>query len=78
MSLKKKIALSFIINAAIIAILAMFEHINMVRIKSEIRFLELTDAVRTKSLQVSRHEQHQYRWYKDPQEDRIQYQSNAR
>ena len=60
MSLKKKIALSFILSAAIIAVLATFEYVNVVRIKSEIRFLELTDTVRTKSLQVSRHEQHQY------------------
>jgi two-component system NtrC family sensor kinase len=56
MSLKKKIALSFIISAAIIAILAVFEYVNVVRIKSEIRFLELTDTVRTKSLQLRRHE----------------------
>ena len=56
----KKIALSFILSAAIIAILAAFEYINVVKIKTEIRFLELTDTVRTKSLQVRRHEQHQY------------------
>jgi two-component system, NtrC family, sensor kinase len=56
MSLKKKIALSFIISAAIIAILAAFEYVNVVKIKSEIRFLELTDTVRTKSLQLRRHE----------------------
>jgi len=56
MSLKKKIALSFIISAAIIAILAAFEYVNVVKIKNEIRFLELTDTVRTKTLQVRRHE----------------------
>ena len=56
MSLKKKIALSFILSAAIIAVLATFEYVNVVRIKSEIRFLELTDTVRTKSLQLRRHE----------------------
>jgi len=56
MSLKKKIALSFIISAAIIAILAAFEYVNVVKIKTEIRFLELTDTVRTKSLQLRRHE----------------------
>ena len=56
MSLKKKIALSFIISAGIIAILAAFEYVNVVKIKNEIRFLELTDTVRTKTLQVRRHE----------------------
>jgi two-component system, NtrC family, sensor kinase len=56
MSLKKKIALSFILSAAIIAVLATFEYVNVVRIKAEIRFLELTDTVRTKSLQLRRHE----------------------
>ncbi len=56
MSLKKKIALSFIISAAIIAILATFEYMNVVQIGKEIRFLELTDTVRSKSLQLRRHE----------------------
>src|SRR5574342_270957 len=56
MSLKKKIALSFIISAAIIAILAAFEYANVVQIGKEIRFLELTDTVRSKSLQLRRHE----------------------
>src|SRR5512136_2551378 len=56
MSLKKKIALSFILSAAIIAVLAAFEYVNVIRIKEEIRFLEMTDTVRTKSLQLRRHE----------------------
>jgi signal transduction histidine kinase len=60
MSLKKKIALSFIISAAIIAILAAFEYVNVVNIKNEIRFLELTDTVRTKSLQLRRHEKNYF------------------
>jgi signal transduction histidine kinase len=60
MSLKKKIALSFIISAAIIAVLAAFEYFNVVRIKNEIRFLELTYTVRTKSLQLRRHEKNYF------------------
>lgn len=60
MSLKKKIILSFIISAAIIAVLAAFEYVNVVRIKNEIRFLELTDTVRTKSLQLRRHEKNYF------------------
>ena len=56
MSLKKKIALSFFISAIIIALLAIFEYINFIEIKKEIRNLEITDTVRSKSLQLRRHE----------------------
>ncbi|MDA8098276.1 MAG: ATP-binding protein [Nitrospiraceae bacterium] len=56
MSLKKKIILTFFISAFLIAILAVFEFINFNSIKQEIRFLELTDTVRSKSLQLRRHE----------------------
>jgi two-component system NtrC family sensor kinase len=56
MSLKKKIAVSFLISAFIIAILAAFEYINFIEIKKEIRNLELTDTIRSKSLQLRRHE----------------------
>ena len=56
MSLKKKIALSFFISAFIIALLAAFEYINFIEIKKEIRNLEVTDTVRSKSLQLRRHE----------------------
>jgi signal transduction histidine kinase len=60
MSLKKKIALSFFISAAIIAVLAAFEYFNFNVIKNEIRFLELTDSVRSKSLQLRRHEKNYF------------------
>lgn len=60
MSLKKKIAVSFFISAAIIAVLAIFEFINFNEIKNEIRFLELTDTVRSKSLQLRRHEKNYF------------------
>jgi signal transduction histidine kinase len=60
MSLKKKIALSFFISAAIIAVLAGFEYLNFRVIKKEIRFLELTDTVRSKSLQLRRHEKNYF------------------
>ncbi|MEW6002361.1 MAG: ATP-binding protein [Nitrospirota bacterium] len=56
MSLKKKIALSFFISVFIIALLAIFEYINFIGIKKEIRRLELTDTIRSKSLQLRRHE----------------------
>lgn len=56
MSLKKKITLGFLISAFIIAILAAFEYINFIEIKKEIRHLELADTIRSKSLQLRRHE----------------------
>jgi two-component system NtrC family sensor kinase len=56
MSLKKKIALSFFISAFIIALLAAFEYVNFIEIKKEIRNLEITDTIRSKSLQLRRHE----------------------
>lgn len=56
MSLKKKIIISFCISAVLIAILASFEFFNYVAIKKEIQALELTDTIRSKSLQLRRHE----------------------
>jgi signal transduction histidine kinase len=56
MLLKKKIALSFFVTAFIIAILVVFEYINFTNIKKEILYLEVTDTIRSKSLQLRRHE----------------------
>src|SRR5208337_4869675 len=56
MSLKKKIALSFSLSAFIIAILSIFEYINFIEIRKEIRFIEFTDTIRSKTLQLRRHE----------------------
>jgi len=60
MSLKKKIALSFLISAAIIALLAVFEYLSFVEIRKEIRYLEITDTVSRKSLQLRRHEKNYF------------------
>jgi len=60
MSLKKKIALSFLISSAIIAMLAAFEYLSFVEIRKEIRYLELTDTVSRKSLQLRRHEKNYF------------------
>lgn len=56
MSLKKKIAISFLISSAIIAVLAAFDYLSFVEIKKEIRYLEITDTISRKSLQLRRHE----------------------
>lgn len=60
MSLKKKIVLSFFISAFIIAILAAFEYFSFVEIKKEIRYLEITDTIGRKSLQLRRHEKNYF------------------
>ncbi len=56
MSLKRKIVLSFFVSTFIIAILTAFEYFNFIEIRKEIRYLEITDTIRSKSLQLRRHE----------------------
>lgn len=56
MSLQKKIIIGFLLSACIVAALAIFEYINFIKIRGEIRFLETTDSLRSKSLQLRRHE----------------------
>ncbi|MBI5639009.1 MAG: HAMP domain-containing histidine kinase [Nitrospirae bacterium] len=60
MSLKKKIVLSFLVSAFIIALLSAFLYLNFVEIKKETMFLELTDTIRSKSLQLRRHEKNYF------------------
>ncbi len=56
MSLPKKIILSFLISSALIAALAIAGSIGFVEIRKEIRYLELSDSLRSKTLQLRRHE----------------------
>ncbi|HXX58103.1 MAG TPA: ATP-binding protein [Thermodesulfovibrionales bacterium] len=56
MSLKKKIAFGFIISSSIIAILVIFEYVSFVQIRREIRSLEVADSIRSKTLELRRHE----------------------
>ena len=60
MSLKKKIATSFLISAGIIAVLVGFEYVGFVKIRAEIRHLEFTDTIRSQSLQLRRHEKNYF------------------
>lgn len=60
MSLKKKIVLSFLVSSFIIALLAAFLYVNFIEIKKETSFLELTDTIRSKSLQLRRHEKNYF------------------
>jgi len=56
MTLRKKITLSFLLSASIITALAVFEYLNFLEIRDEISNLELTDTIRSKTLQLRRHE----------------------
>lgn len=67
MSLKKKIVLSFFISASIIVVLVIFAYATFVEIRKEIRYLELADTIRSKSLQLRRHEKNFF-LYRDPKE----------
>lgn len=60
MSLKKKIVLSFLVSAGIIAMLSAFLYLNFIEIKKETIFLEMTDTLRSKSLQLRRHEKNYF------------------
>jgi len=68
MSLKKKIVLSFIISAFVIGALAVFEYVNFIEIRKEIRYLEITDTIRSKSLQLRRHEKNFFLYGPSPGE----------
>lgn len=56
MSLKKKIIISFLISSVIIAMLAISAYVAYVEIRKDIRFFELSDTIRSKSLLLRRHE----------------------
>ena len=56
MSLQKKIIISFLISSALIAALAIFSYVNFIEIRKDIRYLELSDTLRSKTLQLRRHE----------------------
>ncbi len=69
MSLKKKIVLSFLVSAGIIAILSAFLYLNFIEIKKETLFLEMTDTIRSKSLQLRRHEKNYFLYAPEHAED---------
>ncbi|MBI5632615.1 MAG: HAMP domain-containing protein [Nitrospirae bacterium] len=67
MSLQKKIILSFLISSTLIAILAIFAYVNFIEVRKEIRNLELSDTLRSKTLQLRRHEKN-FLLYRDVKE----------
>ncbi|MBI5194885.1 MAG: GHKL domain-containing protein [Nitrospirae bacterium] len=56
MSLKKKIILGFLTSSIIIVVLMIFAFASFMEIRKEIHYLELSDNLRSKSLQLRRHE----------------------
>ncbi|MEW6601303.1 MAG: ATP-binding protein [Nitrospirota bacterium] len=56
MSLQQKIIFGFLLSAVIITVLVVLGYTNFIEIKEEIRFLELSDTLRSKTLQLRRHE----------------------
>ncbi|MBF0458270.1 MAG: GHKL domain-containing protein [Nitrospirae bacterium] len=56
MSLKNKILLSFMVTGVIVVFLSAIEYGNFIKIKHEIAYLEATDTIRGKCLQLRRHE----------------------
>ncbi|MBI4838914.1 MAG: hypothetical protein HY806_07220 [Nitrospirae bacterium] len=56
MSLKKKIILGFLTSSIIIVVLMIFAFASFIEIRKEIHYLELSDNLRGKSLQLRRHE----------------------
>lgn len=56
MSLQKKIILSFLVSFSIIVILGVTAYVDFIKIKEDLRYLELADSIRSKSLQLRRHE----------------------
>jgi signal transduction histidine kinase len=67
MSLQKKIILSFLISSVLIAALAIAGALSFVEIRKEIRYLELSDSLRSKTLQLRRHEKN-FLLYHEPKE----------
>jgi signal transduction histidine kinase len=56
MSIKKKIILSFFVSFSVIFILSMSAYVDFLKIRKEVGYLELADSIRSKSLQLRRHE----------------------
>ncbi len=67
MTLKKKILLSSFTSFLLIATLVLAGYANFIKTKKEIRFLELSDTLRSKSLELRRHEKNFF-LYRDTKE----------
>ncbi len=67
MSLRQKISLGFLISVSVMSLLVLLGYLNFIEIRKEIKFLELSDTIRSKTLQLRRHEKN-YFLYRTPAE----------
>ncbi|MBF0564213.1 MAG: hypothetical protein HQK89_03125 [Nitrospirae bacterium] len=72
MYLKKNIMLRFLITALVIVIMAGFEYVNFIGMKKEILYLESTDTIRSKCLQLRRHEKNFFLYKTSSSQDEIE------
>lgn len=67
MSLQKKIILGFLISSVLIAVLSIYSYVNFIEVRKEIRYLELSDTLRSRTLLLRRHEKN-FLLYRDAKE----------
>jgi signal transduction histidine kinase len=60
MHLRKKILMSFYATSLFIIALAVYEYFNFIDIKNEITYLEMSDSLRNRCLQLRRHEKNYF------------------
>lgn len=71
MSLERKILLSFMISAGLIAVFAATAALNFVEIRRGITHLELADTLRSKALQLRRHEKNYFLYGEAAERDQV-------
>lgn len=71
MSLRQKISLGFLISVAIMALLVLLGYLNFIEVRKEIKFLELSDTIRSKTLQLRRHEKNFFLYRSAEERDAI-------
>lgn len=71
MSLQKKIIVSFLISSALMAFLAGTFFLSFIEIRREIRYLELSDTLRSKTLQLRRHEKNFFLYGENAESEKV-------
>jgi signal transduction histidine kinase len=71
MSLERKIILSFLISLTLIAVLAGASAVNFLEIRKGIAHLELSDTLRSKTLQLRRHEKNYFLYGEAKERDQV-------
>jgi signal transduction histidine kinase len=71
MSLERKIILSFLISFTLVALFAIAGAVTFVEIRREIAYLELSDTLRSKTLQLRRHEKNYFLYGERQERDNV-------